>query len=215
MPAAWVSAGAAVLGVANSMGAFGGSGPGGGGTATQGQIDPYGAIGGRSQAGNQLMSLVNNPSLALSQPGYQQTLQQGMNASNASAAATGTLQSGGQQAALQSMGQNNFNSYYTQMLNQLGTLSGATSQTPSGAASVQNQSAMYSNSILQNQSANMLGLGGYLSGLGSSTGLFNNNNTSGLLPGGSMEQGFITSNGGYGSLGNLSNNPAYAGLDGY
>ena len=164
MPAAWVSAGAAVLGVANSMGAFGGGGPGGGGTATQGQIDPYGAMGGRDQAGQKLMSLVNNPSMALSQPGYQQTLQQGMSASNASAAATGTLQSGQQNMALQSMGQNNFNSYYTQMLNQLGTLSGATSQTPSGAASVQNQSAMYSNNMLQNQSANLLGLGGYLSG---------------------------------------------------
>ena len=164
MPAAWVGAGAAVLGVANSMGAFGGGGSGGGGTATQGQIDPYGAMGGRNQAGQQLMSLVNNPSMALSQPGYQQTLQQGTNASNASAAATGTLQSGQQNMALQSMGQNNFNSYYTQMLNQLGTLSGATSQTPSGAASVQNQSAMYSNNMLQNQSANLLGLGGYLSG---------------------------------------------------
>jgi hypothetical protein len=178
MPAAWVGAGAAVLGVANSMGAFGGGGSGGGGTATQGQIDPYGQIGGRSQAGNQLLSLVNNPSQALSSPGYQQTLQQGMSASNASAAATGTLQSGQQNMALQSMGQNNFNSYYTQMLNQLGSLSGATSQTPSGAASVQNQSAMYSNNMLQNQSSNILGLGGYLSGLANSSGLFNSNQSS-------------------------------------
>ena len=176
MPAAWVSAGAAVIGVANSMGAFGGGGSGGGGTANQGQIDPYGAIGGRTDAANQLMNLVNNPSSALSSPGYQQTLQQGTKASNASAAATGTLQSGAQANALQSMGQNTFGAYYQQMLGNLGALSGATSQSPSSAASVQNQSAVASNNILQNQSATLLGLGGYLSGQASN--LFGGGNQS-------------------------------------
>lgn len=175
MPAAWVSAGAAVIGVANSMGAFGGGGPGGGGTANQGQIDPYGAIGGRTDAANQLMNLVDNPSSALSSPGYQQTLQQGTKASNASAAATGTLQSGAQANALQSMGQNTFGAYYQQMLGNLGALSGAT-QSPSSAASVQNQSAVASNNILQNQSATLLGLGGYLSGQASN--LFGGGNQS-------------------------------------
>jgi len=164
MPAAWVSAGAAVLGVANSMGAFGGGGAGGGGTATQGQIDPYGAMGGRDQAANQLMNLVNNPSSALSSAGYQQQLQQGQAAQQAAGAASGTLQSGAQANALQSMGQNTFGAYYQQMLGNLGSLSGATSQTPSSAASVQNQSAIASNNMLQNQSATLLGLGGYLSG---------------------------------------------------
>ena len=165
MPAAWVSAGAAVIGVANSMGAFGGGGgPGGGGTATQGQIDPYGAIGGRTSAANQLLGFMDNPSSAMSSPGYQQQLQEGQKAQQAAGAASGTLQSGAQANALQSMGQNTFGAYYQQMLGNLGALSGATTQSPSSASSVQNQSAIASNNILQNQSATLLGLGGYLSG---------------------------------------------------
>lgn len=138
----------------------------------QSQTDPYGAIGGRTQAGNQLMNLVNNPSSALSSAGYQQQLQQGVAAQQAAGAAGGTLQSGAQANALQSMGQNTFSSYYQQMIGNLGALSGATTQTPSGAANAQTQSAQMAYNA-QNQNAQSgLGLVGMALGGASAAGLF-------------------------------------------
>ena len=134
----------------------------------QSQTDPYGAIGGRTAAANQLKSFMDNPSSAMSSPGYQQQLQQGQNAQQAAGAASGTLQSGAQANALQSMGQNTFGAYYQQMLGNLGALSGATTQTPGGAASAYSNASTAGNQLsynmLQGQSANLLGLGGYLSG---------------------------------------------------
>ena len=138
----------------------------------QSQTDPYGAIGGRTQAGNQLMNLVNNPSSALSSAGYQQQLQQGVAAQQAAGAAGGTLQSGAQANALQSMGQNTFSSYYQQMIGNLGALSGATTQTPSGAASAQTQSSQMAYNA-QNQNAQSgIGLVGMALGGANSAGLF-------------------------------------------
>jgi hypothetical protein len=133
MPAGWVSAGVAAIGVANQMGAFGG----GGGTSS-GQYDPYGQY--RGQAATQLNTLMNNPSLAMSQPGYQQQLQQGTQASQAAAAASGTLQSGAQSAALQNLGQTTFSQYYNSQLANLMQLSGA-SQSPAAAGLAQQQAA--------------------------------------------------------------------------
>ena len=163
-------------GIVNAI--FGGGG-GGGSQSTaapaplpQSQTDPYGAIGGRTQAGNQLMDLVNNPSSALSSAGYQQQLQQGVAAQQAAGAAGGTLQSGAQANALQSMGQNTFSSYYQQMIGNLGALSGATTQTPSGAASAQTQSSQMAYNA-QNQNAQSgIGLVGMALGGANSAGLF-------------------------------------------
>jgi len=163
-------------GIVNAI--FGGGG-GGGSQSTaapaplpQIQTDPYGAIGGRTQAGNQLMDLVNNPSSALSSAGYQQQLQQGVAAQQAAGAAGGTLQSGAQANALQSMGQNTFSSYYQQMIGNLGALSGATTQTPSGAASAQTQSSQMAYNA-QNQNAQSgIGLVGMALGGANSAGLF-------------------------------------------
>ena len=163
-------------GIVNAI--FGGGG-GGGSQSTaapaplpQIQTDPYGAIGGRTQAGNQLMNLVNNPSSALSSAGYQQQLQQGVAAQQAAGAAGGTLQSGAQANALQSMGQNTFSSYYQQMIGNLGALSGATTQTPSGAASAQTQSSQMAYNA-QNQNAQSgIGLVGMALGGANSAGLF-------------------------------------------
>jgi len=163
-------------GIVNAI--FGGGG-GGGSQSTaapaplpQIQTDPYGAIGGRTQAGNQLMDLVNNPSSALSSAGYQQQLQQGVAAQQAAGAAGGTLQSGAQANALQSMGQNTFSSYYQQMIGNLGALSGATTQTPSGAANAQTQSAQMAYNA-QNQNAQSgIGLVGMALGGANSAGLF-------------------------------------------
>ena len=90
-------------------GLFGGGG-GGGVSAPAAppysQYDPFGALGGRQTAAQNLQNLMTTPSMALSQPGYQQTLQQGTAAQQAAGAASGTLQSGGQAAALQGYGQN-------------------------------------------------------------------------------------------------------------
>ena len=138
----------------------------------QSQTDPYGAIGGRTQAATQLQSFMNNPSSAMSSPGYQQQLQQGQNAQQAAGAASGTLQSGAQANALQSMGQNTFGAYYQQMLGNLGSLSGATTQTPSGGANAQTQSAQMAYNA-QNQNAQSgLGLVGMALGGASAAGLF-------------------------------------------
>ena len=133
---------------------FGGGGGGGGASAPavppQSQYDPYGAIGGRTSAASQLQSLMNDPSMALSMPGYQQTLQQGMRATDAAGASKGLLQSGSQNAALQGYGQNVFGSFYDKMYSQLGTLSGATSQTP-GSATSQQYNNQIQQATLQNQ----------------------------------------------------------------
>ena len=138
----------------------------------QSQTDPYGAIGGRTAAANQLKSFMDNPSSAMSSPGYQQQMQQGIAAQQAAGAAGGTLQSGAQANALQSMGQNTFSSYYQQMLGNLGSLSGATSQTPAGAANAQTQSAQMAYNA-QNQNAQSgLGLVGMALGGASAAGLF-------------------------------------------
>ena len=132
MPAGWVSAGVAAVGLVNNM-TSGNTGP-----SSQSQSDPYGPY--RGQAANQLNSLVNNPSQALSAPGFQQTLQQGQQTVNRGMAATGQLQSGAEQSALQSLGQNTFSSYYNAQLANLMQLSGA-SQSPAAAGLAQSQAA--------------------------------------------------------------------------
>lgn len=142
---------------------FGGGGGGGASapaTPPLSTYDPFSAVGGtgaavgtesgRQYAANQLYSLIQNPSSALSQPGYQQTLAQGVNTAQAAGAASGTLQSGAQSAALQGYGQNVFNSYYNQLYSQLGTLSGATTQTPGQTTQAQ-YSGQVQQSTLQNQ----------------------------------------------------------------
>jgi hypothetical protein len=151
-------------------------GGGGGGSAPPqpSTYDPYSVTGGRKQAAEQLNQLLADPSQALRMPGYQQMLQQGTKALEASGAATGTTFSGGQAAALQNLGSTNFSNYYNQMLGTLGTISGATSQTPSGAASAYATGA-YQQGVLGNQQMQNvggflgLGLAGYKEGIFGST----------------------------------------------
>jgi len=97
--------------------------------------DPYSPY--RAQAATQLNTLVNNPSLAMSSPGYQAQLNAGMGAAESRAAATGQSQSGGELAQLNQLGQNTFSAYYNNMFNQLSQLSGA-SQSPATATAAQN-----------------------------------------------------------------------------
>lgn len=154
----------------------------------QSQTDPFGSIGGRTQAATELQSYMNNPSLALSSPGYQQTLNQGMQQSNAAAAASGTLQSGGQNAALQAQGQNTFGAYYQNAISNLNTWSGA-NQSPAQAGAVQygteQQSANTANALNQQSAQNLLGMGGLLLGA-SSSGIFGGGGNDALL-GGSLQ----------------------------
>ena len=181
-------------------GLFGGGG-GGGVSAPAAppysQYDPFGALGGRQTAAQNLQNLMTTPSMALSQPGYQQTLQQGTAAQQAAGAASGTLQSGGQAAALQGYGQNIFNQYYNQLYNQLGTLSGATTETPAAASqsqySGQIQQATLQNQIQQQNAALGLGLTGLIGQGIYSSGIF----------GGS---GGMSTLGGYGSATEGSSN---------
>jgi hypothetical protein len=155
--------------ITNAFG--GGGGSSGGGSVNQGTYDPYGQY--RGQAASQLNTLMNNPSLAMSQPGYQQQLQQGQEQSQRGAAATGMLQSGAEASALQSQGQNTFASFYNSQLANLMQLSGA-SQNPAAAALAQQQGATAAqNRMLQGTGTLTSGLstlGGLFSGSGSNLG---------------------------------------------
>ena len=156
---------ASVVGIGSGLNSlFGGGGGGGGGSTSSGTYDPYGQY--RGQAASQLNTLMNNPSMAMSQPGYQQQLQQGMRTTQRGAAATGMLQSGAEQNALQNVGQNTFGSYYNQQLANLMQLSGA-SQSPAAAGMAQQQAA----SIAQNRQ--LQGAGTLMSGMSTLGGLFN------------------------------------------
>ena len=164
MPAGWVSAGVAAIGVANSMGAFGGGGGSGqAGGSTGQQYDPYAPY--RDQAAQQLNNLINNPSQAMAQPGYQQQLQQGIQQTNRGMAASGQLSSGQEQSALMSQGQNTFGSYYNSQLANLMQLSGA-SASPAAAAQAQTQANLARSSIGQQNLQNMVsGAGAIIGGV--------------------------------------------------
>ena len=172
MPAAWAGVAVASIGVANSMGAFGGGsgggGSGGGGSGQAGgstgqQYDPYSPY--RDQAAQQLNSLINNPSQAMAQPGYQQQLQQGIQQTNRGMAASGQLSSGQEQSALMSQGQNTFGSYYNSQLANLMQLSGA-SASPAAAAQAQTQANLARSSIGQQNLSNMVsGAGAIIGGV--------------------------------------------------
>jgi len=194
---AWGGGAAAVLGGAAAgagLGATVGRVIGGGGNAGSGYggdnlsiYDPYASY--RPGAAADLEKLMNNPSIAMSSPGYQQQLQQGTKAQEAAAASSGKLQSGAESAALTGLGQSTFSSYYNTMLGQLSSLSGA-SQSPSnaafqsqqGAVSGANQQAGNINALLQGVS----GLQTATNFLGNSSGQqvnFNSNTSSQTTPG--------------------------------
>lgn len=172
--------------------------------------DPYSAY--RGQAATNLNNLVNNPASAMNTPGYQQMLQQGTRTAQAAGAATGTLQSGSQAAALQTLGQSNFNSYYNQLFNQYATLSGA-NQSPATATAAQN-AAQTSSAALQAQinnqgASNILGLTGIGAGLyGNITSANALNNLATTLGGGGGAGGgasnFASFGDGWGSYGSAA-----------
>jgi len=198
----------------NPLGLGGGGGGGGGGSTSSGTYDPYGQY--RGQAASQLNQLMNNPSLAMSQPGYQQQLQAGQEQSQRGAAATGMLQSGAEAAALQSQGQNTFASYYNSQLANLMQLSGA-SQSPAAAGLAQQQAATAAqNRMLQ-------GAGTAMSGLSTLGGLFNTpssdpyggnfGSTSPYVMGGGLTPGYSNPYSGYDQTGGTGINVGGSGIE--
>ena len=156
---------AAVVSTAAGVNSLMGGSSGG---QSSGTYDPYGKY--RGQAATQLNTLLAHPEQAMSQPGYQQTLKQGIEASKVGAAATGNVASGGELEALQSVGQNTFGSYYNSMLANLMQLSGA-SQAPAAANQAMQQGA---NAAQARQVGNLQTLTSGLGSLGQS-GLFGGN----------------------------------------
>ena len=161
MPAGWVSAAVGAVGLVNSMTSGGGGGGGGGGGSTSQQYDPYSPY--RDQSAQQLNSLMNNPSQAMAQPGYQQQLQQGIQQTNRGMAASGQLSSGQEQSALMSQGQNTFASYYNSQIANLMQLSGA-SASPAAAAQAQTQANLARSTINTQNLSNMASGAGALIG---------------------------------------------------
>lgn len=169
MSAAGISIGtiAAGVGIAGGINALTGGaitnalgfGPSAGGGVSGGSSagDPYGPY--RAQAAQQLSTLMSDPSQVYAQPGYQQQLQQGMQSTERGLAATGQMGSGREQAALQSLGQSTFSSYYNSLLANLMQLSGA-SQNPASALQAQTQARVAGANIGQQ------GLGNIAGGLG-------------------------------------------------
>lgn len=105
----------------------GGGGSGSSGSGSSGAYDPFASS--RGQYATQLNDLMANPNHAMSMPGYQASLQSGQQSTLAGLASTGQVQSGAQQAALQTVGQNTLSSAYNSQLANLMQLSGA-SQNP-------------------------------------------------------------------------------------
>lgn len=120
--------------------------------------DPFAPY--RSSAADNLNKLMANPALAMSSPGYQMQLSQGLEATNRAAAAGGQLASGGELAAANSLGQNTFSSYYNTMLGNLMQMSGA-SQNPASGTAAASSAANVNSLINQRNISNMAaGAGG-------------------------------------------------------
>lgn len=151
---------ASVVGIAAGVQALssGGGGSGGGASTNPSFYDPF--AGYRPQFAQQLSNLMANPSTALGMPGFASQLQSGEQAVNAGMAATGQVNSGAQQVALQNLGMAKSGDYFQQMLSNLSQLSGASSSPLGGAQAAANAA----NQQQQNQYS---GLGMITSGIGS------------------------------------------------
>ena len=153
---------AAAVGVVSGVSSLFGGGDSGGGVSS-GQAaqmaDPFMQY--RGQFGQQLVSLMNDPSSVKNLPGYQFSYNQGLNSLQRGMAATGQVQSGAEQIALSQYGEQFANQYFTDQFNRLALLSGAQWQSGTGAASSALNAAAY-NQNTQNQgySAIMQGLNG-------------------------------------------------------
>jgi hypothetical protein len=194
------------MGIASGInGLFGGGGGGGGGGGSS-AYDPYGPY--RAGAAAKLDALMNNPATAMSMPGFQMQLDQGINAVERGAAAKAGLFSGGEQAALQATGMNTFGSYYNSTLANLMQMSGATDK-PSAAGLAASQAALNQQTLDQRNMQNITG------GIGGLQGAFGTPMTSYDSVGTSWFSPYSWGNGGssnyLGSLGGGGYDPALGG----
>jgi len=150
--------------ITNAIGLTGGGSGGGTGSGSSGQYDPYAPY--RAGDAAKMQELMNNPALAMSDPGYAQQLQTGIQTTNRGMAASGQLQSGQEQIALNQVGQNTFGSYYQNKLANLMQTSGA-SQNPAAAS--------YSQQLAKNAQLGQMntGMGQIASGLGGIANIYN------------------------------------------
>lgn len=154
---------AAAVGVASGVSSLFGGDSGGGGGVSSSQAaqmaDPFMRY--RGQFGSQLVNLMNDPSSVKNLPGYQFAYNQGLQSLQRGMAATGQVQSGNEQIALQQYGEQFANQYFTDQFNRLALLSGAQWQSGTGAAqSALNASAYNQNLQNQGYSAIMQGMKG-------------------------------------------------------
>jgi hypothetical protein len=156
--------------ISNAISGGGSTGSSSTNPANAATYDPYAPY--RSSAASTLANVYNNPSLALSDPGFTQSLQTGMQTTNRGMAATGQLQSGQEQVALSNLGMNTFSSYYNNKIANLMQMSGA-SQSPAAAGQAQSQAAMANAAMTNARTAQ------FSSGLGAISGLANSYNGSG------------------------------------
>jgi len=120
-----IATGAMLGGAAGGLiGGGAGSSPSGAGQQAQQVIDPFAAY--RPQYASQLNSFMQNPNVS-ALPGFQQDLSQGTQALQRQAATTGNTSSGAELMQLQNYAMNLSNQYYNQNIQNLGSLSGATS----------------------------------------------------------------------------------------
>jgi len=156
---------ASVVGIAGGIKALTSSSGGGGGAAqaqAQQAADPFSQY--RGQLGSMYASALQPgaPSNIQNMPGYTQfntgVMQPAMQASQRTAAASGQLYSGGEQQALQKVGQQGYYGFMTDYMNRLAQGSGAVNN-PAQAAS------LGLNAQNQSDQAFMQGLGGVATGL--------------------------------------------------
>lgn len=151
----------AAVGIASGVSSLFGGDSGGGMSSSQAaqMADPFMQY--RGQFGQQLVSLMNDPSSVKNLPGYQFAYDQGLNSLQRGMAATGQVQSGAEQIALSQYGEQFANQYFADQFNRLALLSGAQWQSGTGAAqSALNASAYNQNLQNQGYSAIMQGMKG-------------------------------------------------------
>lgn len=101
----------------------------------QAAADPFASQ--RGQYQTMLQNLMKNPTSATqADPSYQWRLQQGMDATNASLASSGMLNSGNRATALTNYAQNQASTEYANMFSRLAQLSGANVGSPSTAGQI-------------------------------------------------------------------------------
>jgi hypothetical protein len=169
----FITTAASVIGIAGGINSLTGGGItkmlGGGSSPTQQQaqqaVDPFASH--RGELGDQYAAALKSGGTTdiTKMPGYSQfqsgVMDPALEASKRSAAASGMLQSGGEQVALQKTAQQGYYGFMTDYLNRLATGSGATAGPAAGGQAGLNQG----DTNMQNWQAGLGGIGQGVAGL--------------------------------------------------